>query len=228
MTYYDTLELNENASIEVIKMAYKALAKKYHPDTFKGNIENANRRMAEINEAYEILSDPLKKAEYDGILKDVRASATYANGFKENGSSQNFENQSNIKVETPAEKTKFNKSNVAVFGAIALVFLLILFYGFLPLQTDEIKAIQFAKVQTFAEDWVKQDPNIKKVYGWDAKKVEPNIYFVEYGFDLDNAIKNDGYMLYCFEVNIISGRVTAITDSPKLNKKYVDMGYIGE
>ena len=37
MTYYEILEVAETASEEVIRMAYKALAKKYHPDVFKGD-----------------------------------------------------------------------------------------------------------------------------------------------------------------------------------------------
>lgn len=67
-TYYDILEISENASDEIVRSAYKALAKKYHPDVYSGSKEEATRRMAEINEAYSVLSDLTKRREYDFLL----------------------------------------------------------------------------------------------------------------------------------------------------------------
>ena len=54
MTYYDILEVSEKASQEVIRMAYKALCKKYHPDLYQGDKSFAEEQMKKINEAYEI------------------------------------------------------------------------------------------------------------------------------------------------------------------------------
>ena len=62
--YYKTLGLDKNASEEDIKSAYRRLAKKYHPDVNPDNKE-AEQKFKDINEAYEILKDPKKKAEYD-------------------------------------------------------------------------------------------------------------------------------------------------------------------
>lgn len=61
--YYATLEVNENASPEVITSAYRSLARKYHPDTNPS--PEANARMKSINVAYDVLSDRNKRAEYD-------------------------------------------------------------------------------------------------------------------------------------------------------------------
>ena len=61
---YEVLELQKGASEEEIKKAYRRLAKKYHPDLNPGNKE-AEEKMKEVNAAYEILSDPEKKARYD-------------------------------------------------------------------------------------------------------------------------------------------------------------------
>ena len=68
MTYYDILEVSEKASQEVIRMAYKALCKKYHPDVYQGDKSFAEEQMKKINEAYETLSDETKKRQYDYSL----------------------------------------------------------------------------------------------------------------------------------------------------------------
>ena len=64
--YYDILEVNKNASPEVIEKAYKTLVKKYHPDLNVGDTL-AEERIKDINEAYRILSVPASKRKYDRI-----------------------------------------------------------------------------------------------------------------------------------------------------------------
>ena len=67
--YYDILQVNRNASPEIIEKAYKTLAKKYHPDLqAEENKKQAEEILKEINEAYEILSVPEKKEKYDITL----------------------------------------------------------------------------------------------------------------------------------------------------------------
>ena len=63
--YYAILGVLPTAEDIVIRAAYKALAQRYHPDRFAGPKDEANRRMAEINEAYELLADPIRHREYD-------------------------------------------------------------------------------------------------------------------------------------------------------------------
>ncbi len=60
---YETLGVSENASADEIKRAYRKLARKYHPDINKD--PGAEEKFKEINAAYEVLSDPEKKKQYD-------------------------------------------------------------------------------------------------------------------------------------------------------------------
>ncbi|HLO85351.1 MAG TPA: J domain-containing protein [Nostocaceae cyanobacterium] len=62
--YYSILGISKTASPEEIKQAFRKLARKYHPDVNPGN-KQAEARFKEINEAYEVLSDPDKRKKYD-------------------------------------------------------------------------------------------------------------------------------------------------------------------
>lgn len=67
-THYNTLKVAKNAPPEVIKAAYKTLTQKHHPDKNPGD-KNAARNMQLINEAYEVLSDPVRRAQHDAWIE---------------------------------------------------------------------------------------------------------------------------------------------------------------
>jgi len=62
--YYEVLGVNKSASADEIKKAYRKLARKHHPDVNPGD-KKAEDRFKEVSEAYAVLSDEKKKAEYD-------------------------------------------------------------------------------------------------------------------------------------------------------------------
>lgn len=65
--HYDTLNVAESAPDEVIRAAYKALAMKFHPDRNNGSAES-RQIMQDVNDAYNVLSDPWQRQEYDKLL----------------------------------------------------------------------------------------------------------------------------------------------------------------
>ena len=79
--YYAVLGLEKGASDDEIKKAFRKLAIKYHPDKNQGNKE-AEEKFKDINEAYQVLSDPEKKARYDQYgTADFDGSGFGAGGF---------------------------------------------------------------------------------------------------------------------------------------------------
>ena len=64
--YYETLGVSKTASEDEIKSAFRKLARKYHPDVAKDKKE-AEEKFKQINEAYEVLSDPEKRRKYDQL-----------------------------------------------------------------------------------------------------------------------------------------------------------------
>ena len=123
MNYYEILEVSTNASKEVIKNAYRALIKKYHPDSYTGDKEFAQEKVKEINEAYETLIDDDKRLLYD-----------YDNGFKIDPNAPKEEEQITVTCETEEQKVKqeekskfdirsFLKNKKAVVFSVIVLFI---------------------------------------------------------------------------------------------------------
>lgn len=88
--YYQILGVERDAPAEVLKKAFRKLARKYHPDVSKE--PDADARMREVNEAYAVLSDPEKRAAYDQLGhgytpgQDFRPPPDWDAGFEFSGS----------------------------------------------------------------------------------------------------------------------------------------------
>ena len=63
--YYEILGVNKSATDDELKKAFRKMAKKYHPDANPDNKAEAEAKFKEVNEAYEVLSDPQKRKMYD-------------------------------------------------------------------------------------------------------------------------------------------------------------------
>ena len=102
--YYKILEVDKDASSEVIEKAYKLLAKKYHPDIqYDGKKKWAEEKLKQINEAYNVLSDKEQRMEYDKKfkIKDTEIYELYNKLLEQNKA---------LKSQLDFLKTKFNTS----------------------------------------------------------------------------------------------------------------------
>src|SRR6202795_4934988 len=68
--YYEILGVARSAEADEVKRAYRKLARKYHPDVSKE--KNAENKFKDVQEAYEVLRDPEKRAAYDQLGRDYR------------------------------------------------------------------------------------------------------------------------------------------------------------
>jgi curved DNA-binding protein CbpA len=119
---YEVLGLPKQATPEQIKSAYRKLAIKWHPDKNPNQTAVAEEKFKEISEAYQILSDPNKRAKYDQFGHDMDDFGNFAGGdifdffnsfFKRNQNNQNFSHR--------------NRKNGSSFGGFS-------FFGDSPFQ----------------------------------------------------------------------------------------------
>lgn len=104
--YYKILGVSEACTESELKSAYRRLARKWHPDV-AGNTEDVVSKFKEINEAYEILSDKVKKAEYDTINRYCN----YSSEKKSSGATEpDFKNTNTDSQKKPEQEknTGFN------------------------------------------------------------------------------------------------------------------------
>ena len=97
--YYNILGVDKNATQKEIKVAFRKLARKYHPD-LNPNDPNAKRNFQQINEANEVLSDPEKRQKYDQYGKDWQNAQQFENA-------KQYQEQSSDRQGARSSETQF-------------------------------------------------------------------------------------------------------------------------
>jgi TPR repeat protein len=119
--YYRILGVLDDAEDIVIRAAYRALAQRYHPDKWSGNLEEASARMAEINEAYAVLIDASARAAYDAVRREKNADE-YGGAFRATA-------QDKMKRSNDYSENKFARMKpLKAFLIISLVVTVSIFY----------------------------------------------------------------------------------------------------
>ena len=128
INYFDVLNISENAEPEVIKASYRALSRKYHPDNYKGDKEEADRKMKLINEAFTTLSDDRLRALHLQALKSEKQSkktSTDTNSSYSNSNDYNRTKSENASTPSTnsdsAEDDKVTKIVMSVINIIIIV-----------------------------------------------------------------------------------------------------------
>lgn len=106
--YYEILGVDRDASAEEIKKVYRRLARQYHPDLNPGD-KAAEDKFKDIGEAYEVLSDPNRRSEYDQYSRFWNKKAFGSKGFRQSKSWFNRGNSSAAEQKDYSQLTDFNK-----------------------------------------------------------------------------------------------------------------------
>ena len=228
--YYKILQVSPDAAPEVIQMAYKALAKKYHPDLNPDNAEWAQEQMKDLNEAFEVLSDPEKRARYDEEQQSAKsASASTTSQTKTDTSTQKSpeHKSSPEKEKTPpspkttestsdSSKVSSSQSSAHSFGFmnfldIFLSVVLIFFVGRFAIKffkSIDSDTSSYTSTSQSGEDTTEQ-PQVDSVnYTWE----QFSDFGSTYSFS-DNPYYTDGISRYVDMVNIFYSGLSALKTS---------------
>lgn len=107
VNYYEILGVTPDSDISAIKSAYRKLARKYHPDLNKDDAINAAKKFKMVSEAYETLSNPQKRSQYDiinGIFK-----TKFTSEFNSSFNNEDLHKKETPKSEKPNLKDTINE-----------------------------------------------------------------------------------------------------------------------
>ncbi|HYH16204.1 MAG TPA: J domain-containing protein [Flavisolibacter sp.] len=114
--YYKILEINTSANADDIKKAYRNLARTYHPD-LNPNDKEAHKKFQRINEAYEVLGDPEKRARYDLYSKDAERAQRFEQARQQHQQYQQAYAATETASQSEPEGNHFSTFFEALFGA---------------------------------------------------------------------------------------------------------------
>ena len=126
MDYYEILGVEHDASDEQIKKAYHIMLKRYHPDNYKDDSEWARKRIYQLNEAYEILKDPIQRKQYDE--KYIQKSS-----FTETPE-ENKKEEKSKETENSVSYGRQNEHGVSFFWLAVIICIIVCALYFMPNQ----------------------------------------------------------------------------------------------
>lgn len=191
MNYYELLQVREDASDEVIKMAYKALVKKYHPDTFDGDKSFAEGKMKKINEAFEVLSNVEKRQKYDLFLKQQNANYSQ----KE----ENIENKKEPKSEK-SKKIVFNKWIVIA----SIIFMIAIIGWLINFNSKDIENIKDSVVMIKVYDSNEEEIATGSGFcAFESNYIVTNFHVIQGAYSIE-IITDDGESYSVFDVEVFN------------------------
>lgn len=129
MDYYEILGVEHDTSDEQIKKAYHIMLKRYHPDNYKDDSEWARKRIYQLNEAYEILKDPIQRKQYDE--KYIQKSS-----FTETPE-ENKKEEKSKETENSVSYSRQNEHGVSFFWLSVIICIIVCALYFMPNQMSE-------------------------------------------------------------------------------------------
>lgn len=226
MNYYQVLDVSPNATQSEIKNAYRNMIKAFHPDYYRGsNKEFAERKTKELNEAYETLSNPLLREQYDRWLihtisprrEDTKQDYYNDQHKKQSQSSTKQTNkqankQSTEQTESNSKSTD-NKHYIKNALVIVLFILLVVILLAISMQKEEVDFTPHLSNYTTADfygRWSSTDlGSIELYHSSDSVVPDCDLLSVTWGYNLED--QTIGIYYYLSSSNF-----------EKFNKQYAD------
>lgn len=184
---YEILGVPFGASIEVCKATYKSLTKIYHPDVFVGEKSYAEKRMAELNAAFEFLDNPTRKKKLDGAGQKAKQKEQ-SQEYEPDNDSEEFNKASNalqknwdFACEYHPELLKLHADLRKLNARIAFLFMAVIVEE--KLYADASNLAEYLEDQ-FLISKFSEDPDIKKIAKYAILKKE-----IKFAQDLNRALK---------------------------------------
>ena len=118
--FYYILGVDANCTLNEIKDAYRKLSKKFHPDLNQGD-EYFESRFREITEAYETLSDPYDRLQYDAALKKIKSNTSNGGNQKQQYYNDQATNQQYQPPPTSFARRRFKGPGIGMSVALMLI-----------------------------------------------------------------------------------------------------------
>ena len=208
--YYKILGVHQNADQQTIMRAYRDLLKTYHPDRNPGFVAQANAKAAEINEAYEALSDPQQRRNYDLDLNQQRHWGS-GNGTK---SSRRAEEETHRRAEEEARRQQHDGGDYLHLKHAPQTS----FQGILRILAEKArnnteKGRVFEKlVESFVREEAAQSERFSNVWLWDDYPKKNGR--ADFGVDLVAEERDNG--------GVIAIQCKFYASSRRINRKDVD------